>query len=103
LFGMSSRKTITSFDTKNSVVSQKQIIAKIWRWRKRRYFFDEIAGIGVNTYRDGDGDELNQPTVTLNNGKNFDLLYSSESYPAAAQLCEDIRSATTLPRLDKSW
>jgi hypothetical protein len=103
LFGMSSRKTIPSFDTTNSIVSQDQIIANIWRWRKRRYFFDEISGIGVNTYRDGDGDELNQPIITLENGKNFHLLYSSESYSAAAQLCEDIRTATTLPRIDKHW
>ena len=97
------RTIATSFDMTTKTVLQQRTLFAVWHWRKRSYAFSEIAGIGVDESRDGDGDSEFSVIVTLKDGQVVRLDHKLHDETICAQTAESIRAATALPRVDRSW
>jgi len=100
LFALLRRDMSTSFEPTNRQVVQDRILGRVWRWRTRRYSFDDIAGIGIRVYQGDDGKKSYHPTMTLKDGRLVSLTYHEEHRPSAHAILTEICPATGLSRLD---
>jgi hypothetical protein len=102
LLALLRRDISTSFEPGHRQVVQDRILGKVWRWRTRRYSFDDIAGIGIRASLgdDGDGQKSYRPIMTLKNGNTVSLTHFEEHRPSSDEILTEICAATGLPRLD---
>jgi hypothetical protein len=100
LFAMLRREISTSFESGSRQVVQERILGRLWRWRRRRYSFDEIAGIGIKVGPGDDGQNYYRPIMTLKNGSSVSLTHFEESRSNSNDIMTDICAATGLSRLD---
>jgi hypothetical protein len=100
LFALLRRDIATSFEPGNRQVVQDRVLGRVWRWRTRRYPFDDIAGVGIRVYQGDDGKKSYHPTMTLKDGHAVRLTYHEEHRPSSHEILTEICAATGLPRLD---
>ncbi len=99
LFAMLRREISTSFEPGVRQVVQERILGRLWRWRRRRYSFDQIEGIGVTVYSE-DATKCYRPFMTLKDGSTVGLASLGDSRLNSTEIMTDVCAATGLPRLD---